>query len=230
MTVDAVAIQSCDATVYFDMFIATSRTVRALCRRSGAEYQAFIGIKRGYVPWHATYNRIIIFEELLRAGFRGWVLYIDADAFVNDPAFDIARFLDERREYAFVGAPSGVSDHFWDLNIGVLFLNFGHPFARDFAREWHRRFFSYSDEQLRSMVEWGKGPVPSDQGLFHMLLQQHSSAALYVKHEPRSFMNSPQASFIRQRLRANAPAPEARAHLIADETDRVMTRLDAPAS
>jgi hypothetical protein len=82
--------------VYFDMLCLSARANRAYCRRHEIAYQAFVGVKRGFHSWQATYNRIPLLQELVDAGFAGWVLYLDADAYVADLDFDLRLYLADR--------------------------------------------------------------------------------------------------------------------------------------
>src|SRR5258708_2102608 len=79
---DIVCLQTADPDIYYDLLYQTSKTVRLYCNRHGIRYESYIGIKRGYFAWHATFNRIFLIKELLDSGFRGWICYIDADAYV----------------------------------------------------------------------------------------------------------------------------------------------------
>jgi hypothetical protein len=86
-------IQTCDPFNYRDMLGATSRNVTEYCRRHGHEYQAFIGIRRGVHAWHATFNRIPMLEDMVARGDCGWIVYLDADAYIEDLDFDLATYL-----------------------------------------------------------------------------------------------------------------------------------------
>jgi hypothetical protein len=60
---DFIFLQTCDPDRYFAIWAAGSQTVRRYCAKQGFGYEAYIGIKSGYFPWHATYNRIFLFKE-----------------------------------------------------------------------------------------------------------------------------------------------------------------------
>ena len=78
-----VLLQTSDAHVYAQMLQETARVNKVYCTRHGLEYQGFIGIKRGFHSWQATFNRISLLVELQQAGDTGWVIYLDADAYVT---------------------------------------------------------------------------------------------------------------------------------------------------
>ena len=44
----------------------------------------FFGIVRGFHSWQATCNRSGLLKRLIDTGYKGWVCYLDADAFVAD--------------------------------------------------------------------------------------------------------------------------------------------------
>src|SRR4051794_34277184 len=96
----AVLIQTSDAVAYAPMLVTTSRTTREFSRRHGLEYRQFVGIKFGQFPWHSTYNRIHMMAELLAEGHQGWVLYLDADAYIYDLDFPIMEYLIENDQFA----------------------------------------------------------------------------------------------------------------------------------
>ena len=84
------------------MFDIASVSVRAFCDLHGHEYEAFKGIKVGRLPQHATYNRIALINDNLDSGFDGWLVFLDADAFVVDLRFDLRAYLARHSDRAFV--------------------------------------------------------------------------------------------------------------------------------
>lgn len=199
---DVLIMQTCDPVNYYPMLEQSSRTTRAYCARHGFLYQSFVGLKRGDLPWHATYNRIDMLNELVARDYRGWVLHIDADAWIMDQDFDLRAFLADKSRYAMIGAPAGNEvDYFWNVNIGVMLYNLGHPFMRSFIGEWVRALSSYDlKTQARN---WNK-EVPDDQGMFHQILDKHSDKADLIFHADKNLINSHWASFVRQTMRAES--------------------------
>lgn len=203
---DVVVLQSCDPYAYFDLWLESSATARALCRRSRAHYQALVGLKRGTRDWHASFNRIDMLAELLDQGFRGWALWIDADAWVQDVRFPLREYLQDKGEYAFIGALGAPADTlYWQMNNGVLFYNLAHPAARELIAAWLARLdaFELGEHDWRDAVQ-------NDQSMFHDLLAARPHYAPFVRHEDRSLINSPHASFIRQALLVDNPDFDAR--------------------
>ncbi|WP_156173907.1 hypothetical protein [Cupriavidus basilensis] len=218
---EIILMQTSDASSrYFDMMMLTGQTARGYCDRHQLRYQGFIGLKRGNRPWHATYNRIDLLCELIDRGFGGWVLYIDADAWVVDLDFDLRGWLRDKQRYAMIAAPAAhTSDYFWNVNIGVMLFNLGHPFTRRLVREWEAFLSRYSLE--RDAIDWN-GQVPDDQGMFHQLLDKHEDAKSLVLHADKSLLNSPWASFVRQAIRAENADIDERLRRIADAVSTVM--------
>src|SRR5581483_1259201 len=121
----AVLLQTSDAACYASMLAITSRTTREFCRRHELEYRQFVGVKSGSFPWHSTYNRIHMMTELRNELHQGWVLYLDADAYVYDLDFAILDYLRENDRFAAIAVRANSEAEYWDINAGVLFLNFG---------------------------------------------------------------------------------------------------------
>ncbi|NOS54531.1 hypothetical protein, partial [Acinetobacter baumannii] len=97
-----IVMQTSDDGQYAPMLDATSRNVIAFCRKHDLGYQAFKGIKKGHWQWHSCFNRLYMFDELIAAGHRDWVMYLDADAYVADMAFPIRQYLSDKRDRAGV--------------------------------------------------------------------------------------------------------------------------------
>jgi hypothetical protein len=216
----AVLIQTSDAVAYAPMLVATSRTTREFSRRHGLEYRQFVGIKFGQFPWHSTYNRIHTMAELLAEGHRGWVLYLDADAYIYDLDFPIVEYLKENDRFAAIAVRANSTAEYWDINAGVLFLNFGHPLGRRLATELVERFEPTSRTPQFAEARW---PDPDllldDQGLLNSALIENPDWEHSIKYEPQTLMNSLSATFVRHHLRAMTADPDERLKSIEAEVD-----------
>ncbi len=214
--------QTSDAYAYFDMLGATSQTARAFCRRADVAYECFIGVRRGWQGWHATYNRIPYMFDLLMEGYDGWVLYMDADAYVNDLDFDLRSYLADKGGYALIGARAGGSDFYWDLNIGVLLMNMGHPLMKELAREWYAYLSRY--DLTTDASGWAER-ISDDQAMLQELLAQRPQSEAAVLHESWDFINSHYASFVRQLMRStDLPFPDRVAALQARVAEVMATQ------
>jgi len=121
-------IQTSDDRRYLPMLQASERLTRAFCARHGYPYTVFTGMKRGRAPVHAAYNRIFMLDELLAQGHRDWVLYMDADAYIQDMDFDVDAYLAENaaQGFDFIAAEASVHlPQIWCINNGVYFINLG---------------------------------------------------------------------------------------------------------
>lgn len=203
-----VLLQTSDADHYAPMLAVTATNVREYVRRHGHGYESFVGIKRGFHPWQATFNRIPMLAELLDRGFTGWAVYLDADAYIQDLDFDLAAYLAGKSGHGAIFATSGVTGEDWDVNAGVALINFGHPQGRALVRSWVVRFAAHGDDVLRDAVEWMDHG--NDQDLLHHILREEPDIAAAVLVEPMTFINGPHASFIRQQLRTLSPNLQAR--------------------
>ena len=190
--------QTSDAFKYYEMLNVTSETARAFCRNRQVRYEAFIGLRRGNQNWHSTYNRVVYLADRVREGYKGSILHLEADAFVNDINFDVRDYLADKGDYAMIGAPSGATDHFWDMNIGIMFFNMGHPFMVEMSRDW----LAYLDrfDLARDAPGWSEN-ISDDQAMFHELLMKRPERAGEVFLESWDFMNAPRSSFVRQMMR-----------------------------
>ncbi len=134
-------IQTADPIKYARLLEASAPSTRAFCALNGYEYEAFVGVKRGRHPWHATFNRIDLLNEALDADFDGWIVYLDADSFVVDLKFDLAACLKQHSDAPLIAravvpekAPT------WNINAGVLIFNMKHPQTARPIKTWKRLF------------------------------------------------------------------------------------------
>ncbi len=217
--------QTADAHVYHDMLAATSQTARAFCRRADVAYECFVGVRRGWQGWHATYNRIPYVFDLLMEGYDGWVLYMDADAYVHDLDFDLRGYLADKGRYALIGSRAGGSDFYWDINIGVLLINMGHPLMQELAREWYAYLSRY--DLTHDTSAWAEC-ISDDQAMLQELLALRPQSEGAVLHEPWDFINSHYAGFVRQVMRSSGMTLEQRTIDIQARVAEVMATQGAP--
>nr|WP_047166569.1 hypothetical protein [Sphingomonas sp. Y57] len=191
-------LQTSDAFKYSRMLRATSRTAIEYCRRHGFAYESFVGIKRGFHGAQAAFNRIFLLDELIERGYRGWALYMDADAYVFDLDFDLKAYLADKQDRSAIMTTIPGEAVAWHINSGVLFFNLGHPQGVALVREWKRRFMAVPDERLRTLTSvWDHD---NDQTMLYQALDQDCAlraSALFV--DPMLF-NHHQGLFIRQLL------------------------------
>ncbi len=195
------------------MLAVSSRSVRRYCEIHGYEYRTFIGIKRGCLPWHATYNRIILLKELLDEGYRGWAVYLDADAYIHDASIAMSSITRSATRPLII--ERGSFEGLWDVNAGVFLLNLGHRKGRELARAWHRAFMEISGEALAAAADW---TLPHDQELLQRLLREDMNDA--AQRPPPDMLNY-DGRLVRQALRADGSFEE-RLALITREVEAML--------
>jgi hypothetical protein len=221
-----VFVQTADPDRYYAMLIETAKTVREYCRRKGYDYESYIGLKRGYKPWHATWNRVYIFKELMDRGRHDWVVYLDADAYIADLDFDFESYLAPLANKAAVMTPSGASPNWWDINAGVMLLNLRHPATQSLISSWVEAYERiHSDESLRESTGWS---TPDDQEVVMDYMRNNEPALRDQVHlESNEYLNSLGARFIRQILRDFVPTFQARMAAISRAVALVMGGAEA---
>jgi hypothetical protein len=220
-----ILLQTSDPVEYAPFLAATSRTAAEFCRRQGIEYRHFTGIKRGYFPWHSTYNRITMLKELLEEGHRGWVIYLDADAYVVDLDFPIYNYLAENKKFALVAARINSTAPYWNINAGILFINLAHAIGRQLIAELVEKFAAVMEKRQFKKNEWPYSELRlDDQGLLQTTLMENPDWEEFIRYEPQTLINSLDASFIRHHLRAMTPDLTDRLRLIEAEVDQIMRR------
>lgn len=206
-------LQTADPLKYARLLKVSAPSTRAFCALHGYEYEAFIGLKHGWHPWHATFNRIDLLDEAVEAGFDGWIVYLDADAFVVDLKFDFARYLKEHGEAPLIAravvpekAPT------WNINAGVLIVNMKHPQAIRLIKAWKRLFDSL--RKLGLFYVMPRFVMITDQALLHWTLRRDADLVRAMHFEHPDFINGSHSSFIVQFLLADVADFEQRISLV----------------
>jgi hypothetical protein len=229
---DITFIQTADPVFYYPMLHQTSRTVRQFCIRNGFKYESFVGVKRGHMAWQSTYNRVYMLKEMLDRGVRGWVYYLDADAFIGDMDFDVRHYLSDKGQYAGIFSGFCASEHGYDINAGGFALNLSHAVAHDLIQKYWRRVEDIPDQDFLHATIWSQS-IPDDQWILYDILRDmvetrglgdsfvfEVANSGYTNHGP----------FIRQRLRSKSPDFQTRYADIKAEVDGIMRgRRDARA-
>ena len=194
-------LQSADRIEYRRLIEVTSLTLREYCSTHGTDYHQYLGIKVGSKPWQAALNRIPILKSYVDEGYRGWIIYLDADAYIADLDFDIWSYLKDRSHFAVIAAPSGVlPPRWWDINNGVVAFNLGQPATLTLINRWHERLKMNSDEALENEAAWGE--VVDDQDILHeSLKEQPELEPLLLRDDGPGAVFNWDNRFIRQRVR-----------------------------
>ena len=217
-------IQTADPIFYYPMLLETSKTVRALCASNGFSYEQYVGIKRGHMPWHASFNRVYMLKEMLDRGVKGWVLYLDADAFVRHLDFDIAGYFAQRSSAGaiFAGYCDGKTPY--DINSGGFAVNLSDPVGQSIILDWFRHVDRIPDELFDGAIDWAED-VANDQHLLWHVLHHHVEERRIknrILFEPtnQSYVNN--GPFITQHLRSMHKGFDKRLQAIRAEVDWVL--------
>ena len=216
-------VQTADPNEYKEMLDLTSTINIKYCGLFGYRYENYVGVKIGNSAMHATYNRIFILHELMMRGYRGWVCYMDADAFVSDFLFDIKDYILSSLPYCFIACTGG-SQTPWDLNAGVFFLNLADPDGRALARDWLIRFEALVPDSFLASPDatWGTG-IPDDQQLLYEVLKNNDNLlAKTKKEEDGNLFNYRTGRFIKQATRESFLNMQQRLDFIRAETIRIL--------
>ena len=224
ISADIVFFQTADAGFYKSLLEVTSQAIVKYCEMNVFSYQSFIGMKRGFHPWQASFNRYYLFMDLVRAGFKGWAVYMDADAWVHDLSFDLRAYLGRYGDRAGVLTP--VAPHLpqTDVNNGVMMLNLADSRAVATVERCLERYEAVDDNTLIDLENW-PGDI-NDQMFLCQTLQESDELRLAFHYESNSLMNERDASFIRTLLRLHYPAREDRLVAIRRSVDGVLGERD----
>ncbi len=218
-------IQTSDSLFYKRMLDATSQVVLAYCEQHQFDYESYVGIKRGILPWHATYNRIPLLKEIEASGYDGWLFYLDADAYIQDLDFDLREYLADKGHYAgiFAGHHSeGVS---YTINAGGFALNLAHPVARQLILDYAKSLDDIGRRELDNSLIWGED-VPEDQLMLYRLLQNFVEQWGLEKSFLFEFPNHSHVNngpFIRQVLRSHIGDFNDRCRHIEEAVDAILS-------
>jgi hypothetical protein len=216
---DVLFFQSADPFRYLPMLAVTSSNVTAYCQRHGYAYESFVGLKRGFWPWQASYNRIVQYRELLDRGFRGWAVHLDADAWINDLDFDARAYLVEKHEHPIILTADRDTGQPSDLHSGVVLMNLSRADGRLLVERWHKKFLQISDAQLRAAQDWLD--VGNDEDLLRQVFHDDAALGTAAFFEGKDLINSRRARFIRQHLRSDTSNLDRRIANIAVEVEAI---------
>lgn len=221
---DITFVQTADPIFYYRMLHETSRTVRQYCILNGLQYESYVGIKRGTMPWHSAYNRVYMLKELIERGHTGWVFYLDADAYIHDMNFDVKAYIDARRQYAGIFAGFCDLRRPYDINSGGFALNLGTVIGRQLALDYWGCVDAIPDGDYNRAVVWGKD-IKEDQLMLFQLLEDYVVNRGLGEHflfeqSNESFVN--QGPFIRQSLRSHSADFPARLEGIRAEVNTIL--------
>jgi len=206
-------LQTADADNYKAILDLTASVNREYADKYNVEYHSYVGIKRGYHPWHACFNRIVWINELIDSGYNGWIFYLDADAYIYGQDVDVRDVIASANGKPAIFGPGGDKGIAWDVNDGVFLINTADERVRELMKLWLDSFMATSDEALKNAPNWED--VPSDQPRLHQILAGRPSLLNAIHLADRSMFNDYKASFIRQALRGHGFTMEERISMVA---------------
>ena len=175
-TDEVIVLQTSDASRYFEMLTIGVKHHEQWARARGLDYRAFVGIKRGAYPHHATYNRTHLLWELVQARFQGWVLYLDADVLITSLDFDLKGHLDALRRQGKCMLLHTVYDNtspnynWWDINAGAFAIDLSNATARLIIQLWSHIYREMvSDDDYKRATQWED--IINDQTSLSAILQ-----------------------------------------------------------
>ena len=177
----------------------TGRACQRMCEIQNFSYCPYVGLKLGHRPWHATFNRIPLLHELAQTDFAGWIIYLDADAYPFDLAFDLRGYLQRNSGFALIGAPCQPTQPL--PNGGILLLNFADRRTREIIGAWMRKLYViFPGGALPDAAEW-PDRVENDQSMLHYTLVERNDIGQLLKLEPLTLMGAPDSNLLRQVMR-----------------------------
>jgi len=220
-------VQTCDPYRYFPLFAITQRTAATYAERHGHVYEGFIGINRGHLPWHSTYNRITLLYDYIARGITGWVLYLDADSYIIDFDFNCAEYLLDKAEKSFVFAPAMPNPKAWQVNAGIFFANLSNDSCRQICSRWYQEFLARVPDSTLADDRGSFDIYPDDQQLLQSIIQDSSEAiqqSIYVD-ENHTF-NYQEGRFARQVIRAHHASFDERLISAQTEIEAIMDKME----
>lgn len=201
-TDDVVIWQSCDREKYWPMLIETQKTIQEYCRRHPVNYEYYIGIKKGFHSIHAAYNRIYKLNELLDAGYKGWFIYMDTDAFICDFDFSFHEYLKDKGNYSMIVTPISDAVPVWNINNGFFIINLAHPVSEYIIRKW-KSFYDdkYNEEDYKQADKWDM--ILNDQTSLHAIIRNNVIEKYLYADGTRKLFNGPNSQIVRQVIRPN---------------------------
>jgi hypothetical protein len=168
-------LQTSDADNYIPIIQESSNPNKKYAKKIGAKYEKYLGIKRGCYPHHATYNRIHLLKELVDNNYKGWILYLDADALIADHQIDLRKYLIELQNKGksvnfHSAVPIDVKINHWDINAGVFAINLDTDFSKRLINCWYQFYeVSYTDQHYIDATQWDS--ILNDQTSLHNILR-----------------------------------------------------------
>jgi hypothetical protein len=160
---------------------------------------------------------------------QGWVLYLDADALIIDPQFDLRSYLDERNAVGGIFAGYCEPDRKYTINAGGFAINLSHPVGVSLVLDYWRWVESIPRQQFDASIKWSK-QIEDDQGILYQILRGYIEDKKLDDHlifevTNESYVNN--GPFIHQILRSGARNFDARKSAIRYRVAEIEARQPA---
>jgi len=210
MTSKILILQTCDdQSKYNQMLDVTSEINKKYCDRHGYSFAEYRGIKRGVHPWHATFNRIYLIQEImLNYPKYEWIMYIDADAMVVDFSRKIEQVIVDAnaQDKVIIIDGYGLKHENMKINAGIFLFNTKHESSMNLIELWkHSCEIMINSEDLERYAEHS---IPTTKFLlddqfslmliFNMLTLSERFSRIVCR-----LLEKPLSSFVTQELRPN---------------------------
>jgi hypothetical protein len=204
-------IQSCDPVLYLPLLEVTGPGIRKYCLQHKYDYHSFIGIKRGFTPRHAAFNRIYLLLDEVQSETHDWALYLDVDCYIYNFRPRLEEIIFENMDKAFIFCRGKLDGRIYDFNNGAFFINLKHPKAKTVLTTWKDDFEQiWNEEKLALWTDWSAGELgaPGDQRILQSIIKKllesgedvHTWLRVYDGDQWQRFNYS--GPFIRQCLRS----------------------------
>lgn len=158
---EIILLQTADALKYKDILQISKYCNQQYAKENDIRYQSFMGIKKGYHPHHAMFNRIYLLDEMVKNGYKGWVFYLDADGIIIDKNFKLKQKLSQlrhsRKHFWLHNVHTKEEGHYpwWNINSGAFAIDLASPIAQNAVRTWKGIYENfYTHIHYKNAVAW----------------------------------------------------------------------------
>ena len=217
-----VIIQTGDGHAYSDLFEQTAPANMEYAARHGYAYWRFDGVVRGKHPWHASFNRLYLFEMARQAKQYDWIFFLDNDALVVDHTKPLDEYMNAT---CMLVAARGISDDasaFWEINAGVMVLNLRHKDTAMIFNRWRHMYEQVGLDELDQEEDGVFAQVGGhidDQNMLHDILKHAQPASVCRQTLHTGITINYDGSFVKHVLRGNK-------RLLADRKEELMQAVN----
>lgn len=172
---DVIVMQTSDPVNYRPLLDLTGSNNYEFCKKYSIKYEQYVGLKMGFYPFQAMFNRVFMLNELLLSGFSGWVFYLDADAYFCNFEFDILGYLEvlrDRKKHFLLFREHGSQDRPLSLSVnsGAFAFDLSSSEVHATIKSWHHLYSSiYNELDFFNANSWGA--MINDQDSLRIILK-----------------------------------------------------------